>query len=144
MPAYFNDVQRQATKDAGTIAGLDVLRIVSEPTAASLAYALGVNGQSGGSQQEKNVLFYDLGGASALSSAVQKGCQAHTGGTFDVSIVNIDGGVFEVLAISGALHLLTFIWVDPLTGDTRLDGEDSDARVMCATKWTKWGPHTAN
>ncbi|XP_052191954.1 heat shock 70 kDa protein BIP1-like [Diospyros lotus] len=92
VPAYFNDAQRQATKDAGTIAGLNVVRIINEPTAAAIAYGLDKKGG------EKNILVYDLGG-----------------GTFDVSILTIDNGVFEVLATSG---------------DTHLGGEDFDHRVM--------------
>lgn len=91
-PAYFNDAQRQATKDAGTIAGLNVLRIINEPTAAAIAYGLNDKGS------EKNILVYDLGG-----------------GTFDVSMLTIDEGVFEVIATSG---------------DTHLGGEDFDQRVM--------------
>merc|ERR1719382_63533 len=91
VPAYFNDAQRQATKDAGVIAGLNVLRILSEPTAAAIAYGLD-------KKAEQNILVYDLGG-----------------GTFDVSLLTIDGGVFEVLATSG---------------DTHLGGEDFDHNVM--------------
>ncbi|EGG14648.1 heat shock protein Hsp70 family protein [Cavenderia fasciculata] len=91
-PAYFNDAQRQATKDAGTIAGLNVLRVINEPTAAALAYGFKTTGK------EKNILVYDLGG-----------------GTFDVSMLTIDNGVFEVLATSG---------------DTHLGGEDFDQRMM--------------
>ncbi|GAM18155.1 hypothetical protein SAMD00019534_013300 [Acytostelium subglobosum LB1] len=91
-PAYFNDAQRQATKDAGAIAGLNVLRVINEPTAAALAYGFSEKGA------EKNILVYDLGG-----------------GTFDVSILTIDNGVFEVLATNG---------------DTHLGGEDFDQRVM--------------
>lgn len=91
VPAYFNDAQRQATKDAGMIAGLNVLRIINEPTAAAIAYGLD-------KKSEKNVLVFDLGG-----------------GTFDVSLLTIDNGVFEVLATSG---------------DTHLGGEDFDQRVM--------------
>ncbi|KAF2068825.1 hypothetical protein CYY_009852 [Polysphondylium violaceum] len=91
-PAYFNDAQRQATKDAGVIAGLKVLRVINEPTAAALAYGFGDKGN------EKNVLVYDLGG-----------------GTFDVSVLTIDKGVFEVLSTNG---------------DTHLGGEDFDQRVM--------------
>lgn len=91
VPAYFNDAQRQATKDAGTIAGLNVIRIINEPTAAALAYGLDKKG-------EKNILVFDLGG-----------------GTFDVSILAIDNGVFEVISTSG---------------DTHLGGEDFDQRVM--------------
>ncbi|XP_062182127.1 heat shock 70 kDa protein BIP5-like [Phragmites australis] len=92
VPAYFNDAQRQATKDAGVIAGLKVLRIVNEPTAAAIAYGIDKKGA------EKNVLVFDLGG-----------------GTFDVSVLAIDNGVFEVLATNG---------------DTHLGGEDFDQRVM--------------
>ncbi len=84
VPAYFNDAQRQATRDAGKIAGLDVLRIVNEPTAAALAYGMGTN--SG--EAEKIVAVYDLGG-----------------GTFDISILRIVGGIFEVLATHGDTHL---------------------------------------
>ena len=84
VPAYFNDSQRQATKDAGAIAGLNVLRIINEPTAAAIAYGLDKKLGSG----EKNVLIFDLGG-----------------GTFDVSILAIDGGVFEVKATAGDTHL---------------------------------------
>ena len=81
VPAYFNDAQRQATKDAGRIAGLDVLRIVNEPTAASLAYGLGRLSQG-------TIVVYDLGG-----------------GTFDVSILRVHDGIFEVLATNGNTHL---------------------------------------
>ena len=91
VPAYFSDAQRTATKDAGAIAGLNVLRIINEPTAAAIAYGLD-------KQAEKNILVYDLGG-----------------GTFDVSLLTIDNGVFEVVATSG---------------DTHLGGEDFDQRVM--------------
>ncbi|KAI9926778.1 hypothetical protein ASPWEDRAFT_177211 [Aspergillus wentii DTO 134E9] len=92
VPAYFNDAQRQATKDAGTIAGLTVLRVVNEPTAAAIAYGLDKTGD------ERQVIVYDLGG-----------------GTFDVSLLSIDNGVFEVLATAG---------------DTHLGGEDFDHRIM--------------
>lgn len=92
VPAYFNDAQRQATKDAGAIAGLNVLRIINEPTAAAIAYGLDKK------EGEKNVLVFDLGG-----------------GTFDVSLLTIDNGVFEVVATNG---------------DTHLGGEDFDQRVM--------------
>jgi heat shock protein 5 len=91
VPAYFNDSQRQATKDAGLIAGLDVLRIINEPTAAAIAY--GMDKKAG----EKNIIVFDLGG-----------------GTFDVSLLTIDNGVFEVVATSG---------------DTHLGGEDFDQRL---------------
>lgn len=92
VPAYFNDAQRQATKDAGTIAGLNVLRIVNEPTAAAIAYGLDKT------DGEKQIIVYDLGG-----------------GTFDVSLLSIEGGVFEVLATAG---------------DTHLGGEDFDFKVV--------------
>ncbi|CAL4972434.1 unnamed protein product [Urochloa decumbens] len=92
VPAYFNDAQRQATKDAGVIAGLTVLRVLNEPTAAAIAYGIDKKGA------EKKVLVFDLGG-----------------GTFDVSVLAIDNGVFEVLATNG---------------DTHLGGEDFDQRVM--------------
>lgn len=90
VPAYFNDAQRQATKDAGQIAGLEILRIVNEPSAAAMAYGLD-------KKDEKNIIVFDLGG-----------------GTFDVSVLTIDNGVFEVLATAG---------------DTHLGGEDFDQRV---------------
>lgn len=92
VPAYFNDAQRQATKDAGTIAGLVVMRIINEPTAAAIAYGLDKR------EGEKNVLVFDLGG-----------------GTFDVSLLTIENGVFEVVSTNG---------------DTHLGGEDFDQRVM--------------
>jgi heat shock protein 5 len=82
VPAYFNDAQRQATKDAGVIAGLNVARIINEPTAAAIAYGLDKKGG------EKNILVFDLGG-----------------GTFDVSVLTIDNGVFEVLSTNGDTHL---------------------------------------
>merc|ERR1719191_2599264 len=91
VPAYFSDAQRQATKDAGQIAGLTVLRIINEPTAAAIAYGLD-------KKTEKNILVYDLGG-----------------GTFDVSLLTIDNGVFEVVATNG---------------DTHLGGEDLDELVL--------------
>lgn len=93
VPAYFNDAQRQATKDAGAIAGLNVLRIINEPTAAAIAY-----GMDNKSKEETNVLIFDLGG-----------------GTFDVSVLSIDDGVFEVLSTAG---------------DTHLGGEDFDNRLV--------------
>jgi len=92
VPAYFNDSQRQATKDAGAIAGLTVLRIINEPTAAAIAYGLDRKGR------EKNVLIFDLGG-----------------GTFDVSLLSIEEGIFEVKATAG---------------DTHLGGEDFDNRLV--------------
>lgn len=85
VPAYFNDSQRQATKDAGSISGLKVLRIINEPTAAAIAYGLDKKHQTSG---ESNVLIFDLGG-----------------GTFDVSLLTIDGGIFEVKATAGDTHL---------------------------------------
>ena len=84
VPAYFNDSQRQATNDAGVIAGLNVLRVINEPTAAAIAYGLDKKPSS----EEKNTLIFDLGG-----------------GTFDVSILSIDGGMFEVKATADDIHL---------------------------------------
>jgi L1 cell adhesion molecule like protein len=95
VPAYFNDAQRQATKDAGIIAGLNVLRIVNEPTAAAIAYGLD---KKKANESEKNVLIFDLGG-----------------GTFDVSILSIEDGIFEVKSTAG---------------DTHLGGEDFDNRIV--------------
>ena len=103
VPAYFNDSQRQATKDAGVIAGLNVLRIINEPTAAAIAY--GLDRKKG--QGEQNVLIFDLGG-----------------GTFDVSLLSIDDGVFEVKATAG---------------DTHLGGEDFDNLMVdyCVSEFKK-------
>ena len=95
VPAYFNDSQRQATKDAGAIAGLNVLRIINEPTAAAIAYGLD---KKSGNSQEKNILIFDCGG-----------------GTTDMSILNMDDDVFQVLATSG---------------DSHLGGEDFDNRLV--------------
>ena len=95
VPAYFNDGQRQATKDAGAIAGLNVLRIINEPTAAAIAYGLDKKTKGDG---EQNILIFDLGG-----------------GTFDVSLLTIDDGIFEVKATAG---------------DTHLGGEDFDNRLV--------------
>lgn len=102
VPAYFNDAQRQATRDAGAIAGLDVIRIINEPTAAALCYGLGVGSALGaqGTEAAKNVLVFDFGG-----------------GTFDVSIITIDCGAFEVRSTAG---------------DTHLGGQDIDQNVL---KW---------
>lgn len=93
VPAYFNDAQRQATRDAGRLAGLDVLRIINEPTAASMAYGLGLNAGA-----EEKIAVYDLGG-----------------GTFDISILHIQDGIFEVLSTNG---------------DTYLGGDDMDKAIM--------------
>ncbi|MEY4052505.1 MAG: Fe-S protein assembly chaperone HscA [Chitinophagia bacterium] len=93
VPAYFNDTQRQATRDAGKLAGLDVLRIINEPTAASLAYGLGLN-----PAEDKTIAVYDLGG-----------------GTFDISILKISNGIFEVLSTNG---------------DTYLGGDDLDRAII--------------
>lgn len=98
VPAYFNDAQRQATRDAGKLAGLDVLRIVNEPTAASLAYGMGIK-----PDEEKTIAVYDLGG-----------------GTFDISILKISNGIFEVLSTNG---------------DTYLGGDDMDKAL--AKHWQK-------
>lgn len=102
VPAYFNDSQRQATKDAGVIAGLNVMRIINEPTAAAIAYGLDKKGKG-----EKNILIFDLGG-----------------GTFDVSLLSIDDGVFEVKATAG---------------DTHLGGEDFDNKLVdyCSAEFLK-------
>merc|ERR1712036_215792 len=94
VPAYFNDQQRNCTKDAGIIAGLNVQRIINEPTAAAIAYGL----EKKGSESEQNVLIFDLGG-----------------GTFDVSILAIEEGIFEVKSTAG---------------DTHLGGEDFDNRLV--------------
>src|SRR5207249_4663822 len=91
VPAYFNDAQRQATKDAGKIAGLEVLRIINEPTAAALAYGLD-------KKKTETILVWDLGG-----------------GTFDVSVLEVGDGVFEVKATNG---------------DTHLGGDDYDQRIV--------------
>ncbi len=93
VPAYFNDAQRQATRDAGKLVGLDVLRIINEPTAASLSYGLGTN-----REEKKNIIVYDLGG-----------------GTFDVSLLTLEDGIFEVLATAG---------------DSFLGGDDVDALLL--------------
>jgi len=98
VPAYFNDAQRQATRDAGKLAGLDVLRIVNEPTAASLAYGIGID-----RNQSMNIAVYDLGG-----------------GTFDISILHIEDGIFEVLSTHG---------------DTFLGGDDFDRAIV--QYWTR-------
>jgi len=114
VPAYFNDAQRQATKDAGRIAGLDVLRLVNEPTAASLAYGL---------DKRKNgiVAVYDLGG-----------------GTFDISILKLHDGIFEVVATNGDTHLggddidnlLIAIALDDIQGDLKVDVRRSGEAVQ--------------
>jgi molecular chaperone DnaK (HSP70) len=105
VPAYFKDAQRQATKDAGAIAGLQVERVLNEPTAAAIAYGLDRSKQA-----EENILVFDLGG-----------------GTFDVTLLTIDNGVFEVKATAG---------------DTHLGGEDFDQRVMeyCIQQFKKKHP----
>merc|ERR1719377_386999 len=102
VPAYFNDAQRQATKDAGTISGMNVQRIINEPTAAAIAYGLDKKGQG-----ERNVLIFDLGG-----------------GTFDVSLLSIEDGIFEVKATNGHTHL---------------GGEDFDNRLVefCMAEFKK-------
>ena len=102
VPAYFNDSQRQATKDAGKIAGLNVLRIMNEPSAAAFAYGLEMTSKS-----EEHVLIFDLGG-----------------GTFDVSLLLLEEGIFEVKATSGNTHL---------------GGEDFDSLLLeyCCNEFTK-------
>ncbi len=94
VPAYFNDSQRQATKDAGKLAGLNVLRIISEPTAAAIAYGLGLNNQ----HEKQNIVVYDLGG-----------------GTFDITVLTLEEGVFDILATNG---------------DTYLGGDDMDIAIV--------------
>ena len=105
VPAYFTDSQRQATKDAGKIAGLNVQRIINEPTAASLAYGID-------KEEEQKILVFDLGG-----------------GTFDVSILEIGDGVFEVLATNG---------------NNRLGGDDFDQKVMDYIVWQSLGSPAAS
>merc|ERR1719246_362912 len=102
VPAYFNDAQRQATKDAGTISGMSVQRIINEPTAAAIAYGLDKK-----DSKERNVLIFDLGG-----------------GTFDVSLLSIEDGIFEVKATNGHTHL---------------GGEDFDNRLVefCMAEFSK-------
>src|SRR5947199_7433115 len=118
VPAYFNDAQRQATKDAGRIAGLEVLRLVNEPTAASLAYGLDKN-------KEGIVAVYDLGG-----------------GTFDISILKLHEGIFEVIATNGDTHLggddldnlLITIALDDVAGDMKLDLRRNGEAVQAIRK----------
>src|ERR1700716_893591 len=118
VPAYFNDAQRQATKDAGRIAGLEVLRLVNEPTAASLAYGLD-------KKQNDIVAVYDLGG-----------------GTFDVSILKLHDGIFEVVATNGDTHLggddidnlLITIALDDIRGDMGMDVSRSGEAVATIRK----------
>jgi len=124
VPAYFNDAQRQATRDAGRLAGLDVLRIINEPTAASLAYGLGA-----GHGEEKTIAVYDLGG-----------------GTFDISILTINNGIFEVLSTHGDTYLggddidnlIARFWQEtPGEGDTDLGiGSSIDKSLMQQLRMT--------
>ena len=123
VPAYFNDSQRQATKDAGTISGLNVLRIINEPTAAAIAY--GLDKKVG---RERHVLIFDLGG-----------------GTFDVSVLSIDDGIFEVKSTAGNTHLWgrkTAVLNSKLKSHTSLlhrrglrqsDGESLRSRIQAKT-----------
>ncbi len=118
VPAYFNDAQRQATKDAGRIAGLDVLRLVNEPTAAALAYGLD-------KQKDGTIAVYDLGG-----------------GTFDLSILKLHEGIFEVIATGGDTHLggddidnlLIAIALDDIEGDTGVDVRSNAETVQAIRK----------
>src|SRR5205809_50675 len=118
VPAYFNDNQRQATKDAGRIAGLDVLRLVNEPTAAALAYGLD-------QQRDGIVAVYDLGG-----------------GTFDISILKLHEGIFEVVATSGDTHLggddidnlFVTIALDDIAGDLKLDVRRNGGAIQAIRK----------
>lgn len=111
VPAYFNDAQRQATKDAGTIAGLNVMRIINEPTAAAIAYGLDKK------EGEKNILVFDLGG-----------------GTFDVSLLTIDNGVFEVVATNGDTHLGKLLWYEDCGEWLTFPGNTS----IKESSWKRW------
>jgi molecular chaperone DnaK (HSP70) len=127
VPAYFNDAQRQATKDAGRIAGLDIVRIVNEPTAASLAYGLQ-------SKQNATIAVYDLGG-----------------GTFDISLLRLSDGIFEVLATGGDTHLGGDDFDDALAalllseaGDTHPDASARSRARLAAEAAKRWlSDHTA-
>ena len=111
VPAYFNDSQRQATKDAGVIAGLEVMRIINEPTAAAIAYGLDKKGQTSG---EQNVLIFDLGG-----------------GTFDVSLLTIEEGIFEVSSVEKGQRRGR-VWIAQLAGMTvDLLADVGLARCLC-------------
>src|SRR5205085_11478858 len=118
VPAYFNDAQRQATKDAGRIAGLEVLRLVNEPTAASLAYGLD-------KKKDGIVAVYDLGG-----------------GTFDISILKLHEGIFEVMATNGNTHLggddidnlLLAVALDDIANDLKLDLHRNGEAVQALRK----------
>ena len=123
VPAYFNDAQRQATKDAGRIAGLDVLRLVNEPTAAALAYGLDKNAD--GSAREGIIAVYDFGG-----------------GTFDISILKLHEGIFEVIATGGDTHLggddidnlLLAVALDDIRGDLGIDVSAQPAVIQALRK----------
>src|SRR5205823_6745309 len=118
VPAYFNDAQRQATKDAGRIAGLEVLRLVNEPTAASLAYGLD-------KKQNGTIAVYDFGG-----------------GTFDISILKLHEGIFEVISTNGDTHLggddidnlLIGVALDDIAGDMKLDLRKNGEAVQAIRK----------
>jgi molecular chaperone DnaK (HSP70) len=120
VPAYFNDAQRQATKDAGRIAGLEVLRLVNEPTAAALAYGLD-------KKKDGTIAVYDFGG-----------------GTFDISVLKLHEGIFEVIATGGDTHLggddidnlLIAIALDDIAGDMGVDVR-ANAQVRPVAEWTK-------
>nr|CAA49479.1 heat shock protein 70-related protein [Leishmania major] len=122
VPAYFNDSQRQATKDAGSIAGLNVLRIINEPTAAAIAYGMDRKGDKG----EKNVLIFDLGG-----------------GTFDVTLLTIESGVFEVKATAGDTHLGGEDFDNRLVDYSPLSSRCAAARTAVATPAPRAGLRTA-
>jgi len=119
VPAYFNDSQRQATKDAGVIAGLNIMRIINEPTAAAIAYGLDKK-RTG--DKESNVLIFDLGG-----------------GTFDVSILSIEGGIFEVKSTAGDTHLGDTPCSRALTSTPRSPGPGSRSSALTSsrTPWTQ-------
>ena len=111
MPAYFNDSQRQATKDAGTIAGLNVRRIINEPTAASLAYGID-------KEEDQKIMVYDLGG-----------------GTFDVSIIEMGDGVTEVLATNGDTHLAAMTSTSASSTGWQTPSRPRTASTCARTRW---------
>ena len=113
VPAYFNDSQRQATKDAGTIAGLNVKRIINEPTAASLAYGID-------KEEDQKIMVYDLGG-----------------GTFDVSIIEMGDGVTEVLATNGDTHLAAMTSMSASSTGWQMPSRPRTASTCARTRWLR-------
>ena len=112
VPAYFNDAQRQATKDAGKIAGLEVLRIINEPTAAALAYGLDRT------NKDEKVLVFDLGG-----------------GTFDVSVLELGDGVFEVCSTAGDSTLVAMTGISVLLTGWQISSRQTMASIFARTRW---------